>query len=132
MSNWTHVAGVIRVDNLRIHKNEPDWDGIFGKELLFESSERRWNDAEKHPEKYLPFGSEGSLQKVVWINPDTSSMAAYTITIFGDLRDHDSAKEIIEWFKNKCKNLYVRQATITVENELNGTETWTYLQENEI
>ena len=71
-------------------------------------------------------GSEGSLQKSVWEDPDRSSVAAYTVSIFGDLRDHDSCDEIIDWFKEKCENLMVRNAVITVNNERNGTKTWTY------
>lgn len=73
-------------------------------------------------------GSEGSLQKSVWINPNDSHVARYTVSIFGDLRDCDSVDEIIEWFKNKCKALdgRVRQATITVNNECYGTKSYTY------
>lgn len=151
MSNWTHVAAVFRVDGLRGYEKEPDWDKILGKECLFpqhESDARgQWihtekaetafdedlkafgklcKDAAKHPTKYLPMGSEGSLQKSVWRNPDASHIAAYTVTVWGDLRDHESIGEIKEWFDRCCKKLMIRQATCTASNELNGTETWTY------
>ena len=134
MSNWTHVAGVIRVDGLRCLDDvlgEPNFDEIIGKECLWDSPTEVWHDADDNPDKYLPMGSEGSLQKSIWINPDKQSMDSYTISIFGDLRDHDNVKEIIDWFKEKCKKLWVRNAVITVENEWYGTETWTWTEEED-
>lgn len=125
MSNWTHVAGIIRVDGL----TELDFDEVIGKECLWGSPSEVWEDAEVNPDKYLPMGSEGSLRKSVWENPDKNCLASYTISIFGDLRDHHSTTDIIEWFKEKCKELWVRNAVITVSNELYGTETYTYVDE---
>lgn len=122
MSNWTHVAGIIRVDGIA----RQDFDKIIGKECLWDSPIEVWEDAEANPDKYLPMGSEGSLEKSIWENPDKECLASYTISIFGDLRDHHSTKDIIEWFKEKCKLLWVRNAVITVNNELLGTETYTY------
>lgn len=128
MSNWTHVAGVIRVDDFRIvgEWTSENFDDMFGKECLYGDPTPVWDDAIENPDKYLPMGSEGSLQKHVWINPNTSHVAAYTVSIFGDLRDHDSAKKIITWFKEKCDKCLVRQAVITVYNEHNGVMTYTY------
>jgi hypothetical protein len=128
MSNWTHVAGVMRVDYYIKGDEELDFDKLLGKECHDYDS---FVDAYKHPELYLPMGSEGSLRKSVWINPDDSHLARYTVSIFGDLRDHDSCDEIIEWFKNKCKSFGgdIRQATITVYNEYNGTKSYTYVEE---
>lgn len=135
MSNWTHVAGIIRLDSFRFN-GEPDFDKLFGKELQWNSDESEWVKADECPEKYLPVGSEGSLSKTIWVNPDKSHIPAYTVSIFGDLRDHESAKSIIEWFKEKCKlcnsdntHVWVRQATITASNEFYGTESWTYEEE---
>ena len=130
MSIWTHVAGVMRVDYIKWDEDEPelDFDKLLGKEChdydFFE-------DADKHPELYLPMGSEGSLQKSIWISPDDSYVDRYTVSIFGDLRDHDSADEIIEWFKSKCELLggKVRQGTITVYNEYYGAKSYTYGEE---
>ncbi len=130
MSNWTHVAGVIRVDYMKWDDvPELDFDELLGKECLWGDYED-FENADKHPELYLPMGSEGSLQKSVWINPKDSHIARYTVSIFGDLRDHNSPDEIIEWFKNKCKLIgYVRQATITVDNGYYGTKSYTYVEE---
>lgn len=126
MSNWTHVAGIVRVDCLHGLSDEPDLKQVFGKEIHFDSSAEEWDDYHDHPEKYLPAGSEGSLIMSIWENPNKSYAAAYTVSIFGDLRDHDNPHEIIEWFKEKCSKLWVRNACITAENECYGTQSWTY------
>ena len=128
MSNWTHVAGIIRVDRIRVDDDaeELDFDKILGKECLWNSSRKVWDDALKNPDKYMPMGSEGSLQKSVWVNPNKGRVDSYTISIFGDLRDHDNISEIIDWFIKKCNLLWVRNAVITVENERYGTKTYTY------
>lgn len=133
MSNWTHVAGVVRVDAIR------ELDGmsadkirdILGKEVHFDSKTAVWDDYYKHPEEYLPCGSEGSLHMSIWENPNTSQIPAYVVSIFGDLRDHDSAMEIVKWFRTKTLVLNaiscgVRNACITARNECHGTESWTY------
>ena len=70
MSNWTHVAGIIRIDDLRLKDTIPDFDKLIGKELHFMDTIAMWDEARDHPERYLPQGSEGSLMKSVWINPD--------------------------------------------------------------
>lgn len=118
MSVWTHVAGVIRVDDIRIDNYLPNFDKIVGKECLFKSSENTWRDMENYPNDYMPYGSEGTLQKSVWINPDKNSMAAYTISVFGDLRDYEEPQPIIDWFIKVCDRFeWIRQAVITVETE---------------
>lgn len=127
MSNWTHVAGIIRVNSMA----EIDFDKVIGKECLWSSPSEVWEDAETNPDKYLPMGSEGSLQKSIWKNPDGNCLASYTISIFGDLRDHHSTKDIVEWFEEKCKVLWVRNAVITVNNEAFGTETYTYMESDD-
>ena len=83
-----------------------------------------WNEVEQDPDSFLPFGSEGSLKMDVIINPNLSSVAAYVVVIWGDLRDHDDTDAIVKWFKGKLKDLYVRQACITVSNEQNGQKFW--------
>ena len=132
MSNWTHVAGIIRVDS--IFGQMPNVDrirSIIGKELDYNSSNDEWDNFDKHLEEYLPCGSEGSLHATIWKNPNKSSVAAYTVSIFGDLRDHDSATDIIKWFRNKTLMLDlascgVRNACVTASNECFGVKNWTY------
>ncbi len=129
MSNWTHVAAVARIDSIVGLVPELDFEERFGKTLEYGDSQRKWWEQEEHPERYLPMGSEGSLKMMVWTDPDPCNMARYTVSIFGDLRDHDSPQEIVDWFKEKLKDLWIRQATITVENEYYGTVNWTYERE---
>ena len=146
MSNWTHVIASVRLDSWRGMEGNlvegikdtdytlEDFHKVFGKECLWESPVKIWADTDKHPDKYLPMGSEGSLQLSIWTNPEKNHSFSYVVTIFGDLRDHDSANEIIEWFKNKineiendeCNNLFIRQAVITAINECNGMKTWAW------
>lgn len=129
MSAWSQVAGIIRIDAIRIMQPELDFDELIGKECLWDDDMSVWDDQEKHPEKYMPMGSEGSLQKSIWVNPDKSCMDAYTVSIFGSLRDHEDVDGIIEWFKNVCDKCRVRNATITIENDLLGTKNYTYNHE---
>ena len=118
MSSWIHVNAAIRIDDLRLDDSVPDFDELIGKECLFDSPESVWDDMAVNPDLYLPMGSEGTLQKSVWVNPDKSYAAAYTVTIFGDLRDCD--EKVIEWFKGKCTEInVVRDAIITVRVNAN-------------
>ena len=133
MSNWTHVLGALRIDDIRglTDMSAETIRAIMGKELQYDDPKEKWDDACDHPEEYLPIGSEGSLHLEVWENPDVHKMTAYTVTVFGDLRDHDSAEEIIDWFMEKVAKISeasfgVRSAFITVENERNGAKNWTY------
>ena len=109
MSIWTHVAGVIRYDCL-IDK-EPD----TGITCCGADGDEKWDKCD------VPCGSEGSLQVSKWTNPSESSVAKYTISIFGDLRDYSSEQEIIDYFDRITKNDFVRQATYTINVEGNRT-----------
>lgn len=138
MSNWIHVAGIIRIDG---YVNDETFDSIIGKECIWNSD--KWDEYDEHPEDFLPMGSEGTLQKSVWVNPNKSSLASYTISIFGDLRDRENPDTIIEWFKNLCQKIedsdkydvedegnifscWIRQATIYVDAEWFGRKTYTW------
>lgn len=130
MSIWTHIAGVARFDCLRFSADEPlvNWDSIFGKEIQYEDDWGAWCDYEANSQNYMPAGSEGSLQKTIWENPDMHCIASYTVTVFGDLRDYDSADDIIEWFKKALANsgLPVRNAVIVAETECGKPKTYVY------
>ena len=130
MSNWTHVAAVFRVDDIASRSQNFDFDQIFGREVVWtddnvEEYASNMLKARESPGDYLPLGSEGTLQKTVWRNPDSTSMAQFVVTVWGDLRDHDSVEEIEAWFHGCCRKLkdWLRQATCTISNELNGSKT---------
>lgn len=139
MSNWTHVAAVFRVDGIPSLMPEPGFEEVFGKVIpdyewsldkkVRETEEYKaaelanrnaWAEYNEHPERFVPTGSEGSLQMSVWRNPHKSCAAAYTVTVFGDLRDHDSIEEIEEWFRKCCSKAWIRQAVVDIDNEING------------
>lgn len=137
MSHWVHVAAIVRLDALRFGGASfiDDIKAHFGKST--EDYECDWDDAEKmdayckatqdafeHPERWLPGGSEGTCAMQVYEDPDKHNMAAYAVSIYGDLRDVDTGEHIIEWFQKKLskkaledKHFWVRQAVITVEEE---------------
>lgn len=137
MSLWTHVAAVFQYDTIShkyVHHDsyKPDWDLVFGKQTVvpvdYESIDAWFesvDDAYNNPDKYMPFDSEGSLQRSVWENPKQSSSAHYTITIFGDLRDYTDTEEIKKWFERSCHRGWLRQGTCHVFTEgLDIEETW--------
>lgn len=109
MSVWTHVAGVIRVDCIRCI-SEPDFNKIFIKSL--------WG--EHNPNCNMPSGSEGSLDFRVIENPDKDCLAAYTVVVFGDLRDFGVANmpEIENWWDRVLEQCgMVRQAVLQIQPE---------------
>lgn len=149
MSVWTHVAAVFRIDSPKVGMDgpringyvEPKWDKITGRAIynggwLTEDSyekqrmRRDWDDYHENPEQFMPTGSEGSLQRLVWVNPDRSCAARYTVTVFGDLRDYDDHEAIHEWFVGVCKKCFIRQAVCHCD--VSGpTYMWEYDWENE-
>jgi len=111
MSVWTHVAGVIRVDCLRCLGKKPDFNKIFVSELWNEDTFGACN---------MPMGSEGSLDFRVIENPNRDSLAAYTVVIFGDLRDFSVANipEIEDWWNKVLDQCgCVRQAILQIQPE---------------
>ena len=107
MSTWTHVSGCIRVDSFPFMK-QPDFKKIFIKELWDEKDDGECN---------MPSGSEGSLDYRIIRNPNPDAMSAYTVAIFGDLRDFgkEDRNEIEEWWNRVLKECgMIRQAVLQV------------------
>lgn len=124
MSQWTHVNANFRLNSLG-EIDDKTLINIFGKSVDFynmDKIERDENWKVKDKDKYLPMGSEGSLEMSIWHNPDTSCMASTTVSIFGDLRDYGSFNEIKKWFNRCCDALWIRQAFCQVEVECCGTK----------
>lgn len=113
MSVWTHVLGTIRFDNwfaFDLTAYEPD----VGIPCTFEDDIEQWDKCN------IPCGSEGSLTISKWEAPNETSVARYTITIFGNLRDYDNEQEIIDYFNRITKDQDIRQACFTFEVEGNN------------
>lgn len=92
-----------------------DYKKLLGNTCSFEDDEEKWEDCN------VPFGSEGSIQFSFWSNPNLSHLAAFTVAIFGDLRDFGQADvpEIKEWFEKvtKAESAMVRSAILEIEVE---------------
>jgi len=137
MSQWTHIAACFRFDGLRLSKDDaPDWDAVIGKAVLFESTTELWEEYDADPSRFMPCGSEGSLERVEWVNPDKSCAAAYAVAVFGDLRDFGTdefEKRVIPWFERICLDpeVYVRQAVLSAEVEWCGRHILSYDREAE-
>ena len=135
MSAWAHIAAVFRVDALGDEslygtsingRRRPEWDKVTGRaiyepiDVLTDNSyekqrERRdWADYYASRKAFMPTGSEGSLQRLVWVNPNRTCSARYTVTCFGDLRDYDSFDDIEAWFEQVCDRCVIRQAVCHV------------------
>ena len=135
MSQWLQVAAIARIDDFRDSPVSAEdatkmFEKVFGKECSWEHGD--FEDAFEHPENYLPMGSEGSLTMSVWVDLDISSLAAYTVSIFGSLRDRgsDDADEIIDWFKNKVSSVMTRNAIIDIGVEFDSHKVWVYNPDN--
>lgn len=133
MSQWTHVAAVFRVDSFRSLCEQVDFHDIMGRECTFEelylgdSEEQRALCIEyaDHPERFLPGGSEGTLEMSVWENPDSHCVAAYTVSVFGDLRDFGEKERdsiLFPWFERCCGSMWVRQAFIQADVEFSDVK----------
>ena len=127
MSQWTHVNASFRLDSFGRTEDE-ELINIFGKSIDFYHMDEIEYDEDwevKDKDKYLPMGSEGTLEMSIWHNPNESCIASTTVSIFGDLRDYGDYEEIEKWF-NKCCDAFgsigIRQAFCQVNVEGFGTK----------
>lgn len=117
MSQWTHICGCVRIDSFFGSTTKAKIEEVFGKILRYESPYWEWELQDGNPELYTPTGSEGGIEYDIWENPDKSCAASYTVSIWGDLRDYCSVKEISEWF-NKIlygSDLPIRDAVLSID-----------------
>jgi hypothetical protein len=121
MSVWTHVAAIIRYDAIRI-QGMPDTMPELGNICDYDSSSEDWDKCN------IPCGSEGSLQYHKWTNPHPTSLAAYSVMFWGDLRDYDNATEILEYFKKiTSPPAIIRQGVLVIGIEGKDEVVYHYL-----
>jgi len=110
MSIWTHVCGSIRYDAIRVIAGENP-ETFLGNMVSFDDDEGKWDKCD------VPRGSEGSLTYHIWDNPCKSSMAAYTVGIFGDLRsfEEEDLPKIKEYLERITNDKFVRSGIVKAE-----------------
>lgn len=128
MSQWTHVAGLIRLDSVGatiIKRGVIDKDHyIVGavKEALGHTWRYDDSPAESPAESdacSVPSGSVGSLQYVVERNEGedefTHGLSWGFVAIYGDLRNYESVERIADWFKGALEKLRNPPSEVPVE-----------------
>jgi hypothetical protein len=99
MSQWTHVSGIIRID---------DFISVIEEDNHVE--ERIENIIAKI--NNIPTGSEGPLEyDIVRTRTDNEVCFGY-IAVYGDLRDYENVDEIYDWFDSLRKELSNNQIDI--------------------
>jgi len=114
MSVWTHVAAIIRIDAVKGFfgpQSKDDIQKVLGPIAKFQGPKEDWDTCT------LPCGREGSLKYDIWENKDTYCMAAFTVSVFGDLRDYNETDSIKQWFDSICSQFMIRQAVCVAEVE---------------
>jgi len=125
MSQWTHVAGVIRYDALDILPNR-EFAPFHPKDVLGRQS--YWDDQELG-DSFLPHGSEGSLHYHVvdtHHEHDSCSLSAFQVIFWGDLRDYDNFDGIIQYFNRIVTDAWIRAGCFTVEVDGLGSKSFVY------
>lgn len=125
MSQWTHVNAIFRIDSIGKISDEEIIE-VFGKQVNYE--DMATFEYEISDTKYLPMGSEGTLEMKVWHNPDNCCIASTTVSVFGDLRDYGDFEEIKTWFDDCCIAFNMRQAVCQVEVEGVGTRVFQHIE----
>jgi len=115
MSQWTHIAGCIRVDRLPVNDTKSN---------------------QPIREKFAapPVGSEGPIQYRVVNTGDENSLAWGLVYVYGDLRDFGDAEvpEIIAWLQNACKDLMIRSCCVKIDVEYGPTHVITDTNDNQL
>ena len=129
MSQWTHITGLILIDSMMTWKQ------------LHKKLSTIWGfDTEGSTDPSIPAGSEGSV--AFTINKARECGGSFgcgkeeiyhgaQIAIFGDLRDYDNAKELIDWIKAKTTEppgilWHIREGIVMIHVEYQKTEVWMF------
>ena len=112
MSQWTHINAMVRFDGIPEMK-EP----ITKEELGVVST---WEEGE---ETNIPCGSEGSLDYEIidTARGESGYAACRAVAFWGDLRDYDSADEILEYFTKIIQGKMIRSGVLEINIEMQRT-----------
>lgn len=113
MSQWTHVAGCIRIDSPPFLDVNPmrELSQSFGNTCKFGDPQSKWNRCN------VPCGSEGSVQYCIERTGDEHSMSWGVVYIWGDLRDYDSQQKIYDWLRMACAGKMIRSCAVKIDVE---------------
>ncbi len=119
MAVWTHIGGIIRLDNLPMIPY--DGGALMGKALqLTEEQAIEWLSAN------APIGSEGGLtfyaKRTQTVEENSTGLVWGSVSFAGDLRDYDDTEEVKQWLINAAAMLLgkltvIRNAAVTIEVE---------------
>lgn len=107
MSQWTHVAGILRIDA-----------------FMHDPVNTNINDCVEN--QFFPEGSEGPVEyKYTYAGyqgDGFSSLVCGTLAVWGDLRDYDYSTEVFNWVVDIIKRLgtfggFVREVAVVVDVE---------------
>lgn len=135
MSQWTHVAGAIRIDALRTvipMDYEQAVHDVIGQSTVidWDSIDLRGIPNPSHGED-VPSGSEGPIEYLIHENPMKSSMAAFDVLVWGDLRDfgEEGVSAIGDWLAGiivgvREHSMSIRSLIVKVDVEYGPSHTF--------
>lgn len=142
MSNWTHVAAIVRLNNMLLAMVNPQKLKTVNvmRELQnldpIDPEMQARDDVMECFNTDVPGGSEGPLKIALYLWPTTEdfdkisgtthlykgSMYWGDVIISGDLRDFDEPEKVADWLKERTENLPngvgVRGGTLLAHSEL--------------
>lgn len=125
MSQWTHVNGSIRYDAGYRNPKKEELKKLIGIMA-------NYGDADSFEKCNMPCGSEGSIEYNIYENENLNDLAAFVVSIWGDLRDYNNSKEIEEWFHKITKDQFIRSAILEIDVEYENTIILQYDERNGI
>jgi hypothetical protein len=128
MSQWVHIAGIIRFDQFQIGEDEfsphpKDFLGNTFNHLDDKNVKKKCN---------VPYGSEGSLQYEIIPERRGMYLDTYSVVFHGDLRDKgdEIIEEMKEYLERISRGQMIRQGIIEVEIEGSETKLFQYRGKN--
>ena len=109
MSQWTHVAGIIRLDNLGIviirSPGRDELEKILKESIVEKLGKPSTYDSPPTDEEcILPLGSEGSIEYQISSSGHEHEVTWGSLSFYGDLRDfgEEDYPGLKDWFKETC------------------------------